>query len=36
MIKYTFGENYGMSIESELDMYTTVHILLPRKQYEGI
>jgi len=36
MIKYTFGENYGMSIESELGIYTTVHILLPKKQYEGV
>ncbi|SEW02798.1 sensor histidine kinase [[Clostridium] fimetarium] len=35
MIKYTFGDNYGMSIESELGLYTTVHILLPKKQYEG-
>lgn len=34
MIKYTFGENYGISIESEPGMYTTVHILLPKKQYE--
>jgi len=36
MIKYTFGENYGMSIESEPGVYTTVHILLPQKQYEGM
>lgn len=34
MIKYTFGENYGITIESEPGQYTTVHILLPDKQYQ--
>jgi two-component system sensor histidine kinase YesM len=30
MIKYTFGDNYGMSIASEANVYTTVTILLPK------
>jgi two-component system sensor histidine kinase YesM len=30
MLQYTFGDKYGMSIESEPGIYTTVHILLPK------
>lgn len=34
MLKYTFGEHYGMSIESEENVYTTVTILLPQSKIE--
>jgi two-component system sensor histidine kinase YesM len=34
MLQYTFGETYGIRIESEPGIYTTVHILLPKIQYK--
>ena len=34
-IKITFGESYGLSIESEPDMGTTVTVRIPRKEVES-
>lgn len=34
MLKYTFGEEYGIVINSELNVYTTVTVLLPISNLE--
>lgn len=34
-LQYTYGENFGLQIESEVGSYTTVRTLLPRKVLEN-